>query len=306
MRLRSFALSALVLTVPLSIPVLAQSSRSSAPLTSPEERAALHRGPEWETIAPHLPDPKTGSAAQLETAADVLRARRFPEDALDYYGYAMARGGNVSNLLNKMGVVRLELRQTDLAHEMFQRTVRVQKRNAPAWNNLGVTEYSVKNFRAAISDYKQAAKLDKTSAVYHSNLAMAYFESRDMDSARREFAIALRIDPTIMHGGDNGGITAHIVGSENYGELCIEMARLYARQSRFADAILWLGKSAESGFNVRDAMRADSVLNPLLKNPEVQIMLTNADGLRSGRSVASANAPSLGSAPEPEKPAHFN
>jgi tetratricopeptide (TPR) repeat protein len=274
-------------------------------MTSPEERAALHRGPEWDTIAPHLPDPKLASPAQLETAADVLRARRFPEDALDYYGYAMARGGNVSNLLNKMGVVRLELRQTDLAHEMFQRTVHVQKHNAPAWNNLGVTEYSVKNFRAAISDYKRASKIDKTSAVYHSNLAMAYFESRDMESARREFAIALRIDPAIMHGGDNGGITAHIVGSENYGELCVEMARLYAHQGRFTDAILWLGKSAESGYNVREAMRGDSALYPLLKNPEVQIMLTNADGLRSGRSIAAANAPSLGSAPAPVKPSHI-
>ena len=90
-----------------------------ARLTSDVERAALHNSSDWQLLEPHLPNPQTASAAQLETAGDVLRARRFPEDALDYYGYAMARGGNVSELLNKMGITRLELRQNDLARQMF-------------------------------------------------------------------------------------------------------------------------------------------------------------------------------------------
>ncbi len=82
-------------------------TRHDAPATSADERALLHAGSDWALIAPHLPDPTTSSAAKLESAADVLRARRFPEDALDYYGYAMERGGDVSVLLNKMGIVRL-------------------------------------------------------------------------------------------------------------------------------------------------------------------------------------------------------
>src|SRR5579875_3146474 len=148
MRCRSslpHALSFLIATL-LCAPAIFAQVRGEAPLTSPEERAALHRSSDWEIIAPHLPDPNTATAAQLETAADVLRARRFPEDALDYYGYAMARGGNVSELLNKMGVVRLELRQNEIARQMFLRTVHVQKKNAVAWNNLGATEFAEKNY----------------------------------------------------------------------------------------------------------------------------------------------------------------
>lgn len=306
MRLRPFALSAIFLSLPLStLPLTAQTVHREAPLTSPEERAALHSGPEWDTVAAHLPDPQTATAERLETAADVLRARRFPEDALDYYGYAMSRGGNVSELLNKMGVVRLELRQNDLARAMFQRTVRVQKRNAAAWNNLGVTEYADRNFGRAISAYKKAASIDKKSAVYHSNLGMAYFELRDMNSARKEFSIAVRLDPSIMHGRDGGGgSTAHVLGTQNYGELCFEMGRLYARENKPAEAIEWLSKASESGFDVRGGMRSDSTLSPFLKNPAVMIMLANADGLRARRAVASANAPSLGvAAPaDPPKP----
>src|SRR6195952_1484086 len=112
MRPRAFfpaSLAASLLILPLlSTPVRAH---AQAEAVSAQERAAFHQDPQWEIIAPHLPDPKTASAAQLEMAADVLRARRFPEDALDYYGYAIARGGPVSDLLNKMGIIRLELRQ---------------------------------------------------------------------------------------------------------------------------------------------------------------------------------------------------
>src|SRR5579875_3970850 len=196
------------------------SPQQPAPLTSPDERAALHNSPDWALIQPHLPDPKTASAAQLEMAGDVLRARRFPEDALDYYGYALQRGGDVSELLNKMGIVRLELRQVDLAHAMFLRTVRAHKKDAVAWNNLGVTDYAMQDYRGAIGAYRHAVKLDKGSAVFHSNLGLAYFEKGDAEEARVEFARALQIDPAIMSGGDNGGTTAHVLGAHNYGGMC--------------------------------------------------------------------------------------
>ena len=268
-----------------------------AALTSPEERAALHRSSDWDVIAPHLPEPKTATAAQLETAGDVLRARRFPEDALDYYGYAMARGGNVSELLNKMGVVRLELRQTDLARQMFLRTVKVEKKNSVAWNNLGVTEYSAHNFRAAISDYQRAAKLDKRSAVFHSNLGMAYFESKDMESARTQFAMAIKLDPSILQGErDGSGSTAHVLGTTNYGELSFQMAELYAREKKPAMVRLWLSKAAEAGFNVRGEMKSYAALLPYVHDPEIVQMLANADQLRDKHLAKNGSLPSLGNA----------
>ena len=54
-----------------------------------------HQSPDWAAIEKHLPDPATASAKQLEMQGDILRARRFPEDALDYYGYALRRGANL-------------------------------------------------------------------------------------------------------------------------------------------------------------------------------------------------------------------
>ena len=273
----------LVAMLILAVPAV----RAQAPAVSADERAAFHRDPEWLTIAPHLPNAKTATAAQLELAGDVLRARRYPEDALDYYGYAIARGGNVSLLLNKMGVVRLDLKQNDLAHEMFQRTVRAQKKNAQGWNNLGVTEYSIANYSAAINDYAKAMKLDRKSAVYHSNLGMAYFSKGDAESARVQFTQALALDPHIFEHADGGGSTVHVVGTQNFAGFALEMARVYARRGESAAAVHWIAKATEAGAETKFELASDPVLRPYARDPRVMEMLKSMQQLR-GRSVATA------------------
>jgi len=273
----------------------AVSPQQPAPLTSADERAALHNGPDWALIAPHLPDPKTASAAELELAGDVLRARRFPEDALDYYGYSLQRGGDVSTLLNKMGIVRLELRQIGLAHAMFLRTVRAHKKDAAAWNNLGVTDYAMQDYRAAIDAYRRAVKLNKNSAVFHSNLGLAYFEKGDAEEARTEFARALKIDPSIMSGGDSGGTTAHIVGAHNFPGMCLQMASLFAREHDVDRMLYWLAKGSDAGLDVREAIHEDGALALYAKDPRIALLIANAAELHA-RSVATSKPPSLGTA----------
>jgi tetratricopeptide (TPR) repeat protein len=273
----------------------AVSPQQPAPLTSADERAALHNSPDWALIQPHLPNPRTASAAQLETAGDVLRARRFPEDALDYYGYALQRGGDVSDLLNKMGIVRLELHQTELAHAMFLRTVRAHKKDAIGWNNLGVTDYAMQDYRSAIDAYRHAVKLNKRSAVFHANLGLAYFEKGDAEQARDEFSRALQIDPAIMTPSENGGTTAHVIGSQNYGGMCMEMAKLFAREHDSDRMLFWLGKASDAEVDLRSEMHEDAALAVYAKDSRVTLLIANAAQLKA-RSVATAKPPSLGSA----------
>ncbi len=114
-------------------------------------RETSHQDPQWQNVQAHLPDPMTAPTSQLEMAADVLRARRFPVDALEYYGYALQRGVDQANqvqLLNKMGVTAMELRNAVLARAYFQRALKIQKKSAEAWNNLGAVEYLERHFGA--------------------------------------------------------------------------------------------------------------------------------------------------------------
>src|SRR5277367_2735390 len=97
-------------------------------------RELRHKDPQWQSVLQHLPDPATATEQQLETVGDVLRARRFPEDALDYYNYALRRGGgNEVLLMNKIGVTELDLRHTAAARAYFQRATQVKKKDAVAW-----------------------------------------------------------------------------------------------------------------------------------------------------------------------------
>jgi tetratricopeptide (TPR) repeat protein len=289
--MRLCALSLSFLLASLGGQALLSAQQSETP-SAVDERAALHRSADWELVAPHLPDPATASPAALELEADVLRARRFPEDALDYYQYALARGGDPLTLMKKIGVVRLELQQNTMARAIFLRCTQMAKKDSQAWNNLGAADYTLTAYRSAINEYTHAVKLNKKSAVFHANLGMAYLSASEPESARTEFRTAMRLDPKILEGASSGGVTLHVLQIKDYAKLCFEMARVVAIQGQMALAKIWLQRAGERGMDLRSAVSDDAVLRPLLKDPEFQVLLSNTEVLR--KRVAVANPPSLG------------
>lgn len=252
-------------------------------------RQMEHEDPQWPLIQAHLPDPAAATPERLETAADVLRARRFPENALDYYGYALKRGANEVHILNKIGVTELEIGNHRVAREFFQRVVHLKKKDADGWNNLGAVEYLEGQNGSAISDYKRAIKLNKKSAAYHSNLGTAYFQAKDFERARKEFDVALGLDPGLMeHRGGMGGITMRMLSPEDHARFNYELARLYAERGDEAEMLHYLTKASEGGFDVLEALRRDAVLERYRKDPRVLLLVRNAQALRSGHVLAAS------------------
>ena len=256
-----------------------------------------HSTEEWKLVAAHLPDPLTASPEKLELAGDVLRARRFPEDALTFYKAAVINGGDRGRLLKKEGVVHLELQHGLIARLCFQQAVRLNKKDAEAWNNLGAADFMLGNARSAIGEYKHAVKLRKTSAVYHSNLSLAYFEAQDARSARTELQRAFALDPEILHHNDTGGYNLQVLASAHYAEICYEMARVYAAQGDVEATITWLTKASERGLDVRSAMKGDSLLEPYLRDERVKVMLANNDHMKAKDMASKGRPPSLNSTP---------
>jgi tetratricopeptide (TPR) repeat protein len=259
-------------------------------------RELRHQDPQWAAVKPHLPDPATATAEQLETVGDVLRVRRFPEDAMDYYIYALQRGGNPVVLMNKLGIIQLELRRIATARAYFEKAIKLKQKDPVAWNNLGAVEYMDGRFGTAISDYNRAIKLDKKSATFHSNLATAFFEEKNYKSAREQFKIALRLDPDVAHHDGVSGLTAHMVSPEDHARYCFEMARLYAELGDEAQFLHYLTMASEGGFDVMSELRMDSQLAPYRKDPRVILLVKNAQALRNGRASiedARGNVPPL-------------
>ncbi|MEI9981394.1 MAG: tetratricopeptide repeat protein [Edaphobacter sp.] len=273
-----------LLGLPSSVPAESTTGAQQNPTASESARALRHQDPQWESVRIHLPDPATATAQQLETVGDVLRARRFPEDAIDYYTYALQHGGDEATLMNKIGVTQLDLRHIAAARAYFSHVVKLKKKDAIAWNNLGAVEYIDSRFGIAISDYKNAIKLNKNSAIYHSNLATALFEQKDYKHAREQFKIAVKLDPDVAHHDGTGGLTAHMVSPEDHARYCFEMARLYSELGDETSMIHYLAMASEGGFDIMAAMH-DGEISKYRKDPRVVTLVENAKALRTGGTV---------------------
>lgn len=259
-----------------------------------------HDSAEWADIARHLPDPATTSAERLELTADVLRARRFYPDALTFYNAALDHGADGHVILKKMGIACLEIQQPVLAKMLFARAAKLDKRDAIAWNDMAAADLALGDPRSAVSEYRHAIKLDRANAVFHANLALAYFEVHSPQEARRELDKALRLNPEVLHGTAHGGFSAQVLSSEHYGDMCLQMAHLYARKGDEATLLEWLGKASERGLNLRAAMQGDPVLLPWLNDARVLVFLRNHERLNaSAKAPAPAGVPSLGTASAP-------
>jgi tetratricopeptide (TPR) repeat protein len=256
-----------------------------------EARALDHQNPVWQSVRAHLPDPITATAERLEAAADILRARRFFEDATDYYGFALQRGGEPVHLLNKMGVTELEVRDINQARALFQKAVKINKKNPEAWNNLGVIEYISRRYDRAISYYKRASKLDKTSATYHSNLGTALFDKKEYNRARKEFDIALKLDPEMMQHHSSMGITTRMLSPADHARYCFELARLYLQRGDEKAMMHYLTTASEAGFDILNAMNSDQVFASYRKDPRILMIVKNAQELRSKNSLAEGASP---------------
>jgi tetratricopeptide (TPR) repeat protein len=247
-------------------------------------RARLHESDQWQEIARHLPDPNTASAKILEQQADILRARRFPEDALDFYRYALARGADPAPLTNKLGLTELEMKNFELTRAYFNRAVKLNKKSSEAWNNLGAAEFIAGAPSAAVSDYKRAIKLDKHAAVYHANLATAYFATKNFKGAGKELAAAMKLDPDIFNRKEGaGGLEAHVLSSEDRARFSYEMAKLYAQSGLEDQMIHSLAMASEAGMDLARELRKDAILGKYQTDPRVLILIQNAEAMRTGR-----------------------
>jgi tetratricopeptide (TPR) repeat protein len=289
--------------LPLAIFILsacaaqAQQPASTALGTDPAvDRALRHATIEWQNVAQHLPNPETASPADLQQAADILRARRFLEDALDYYGYALKRGGDEASLDNRMGVTELQMGQSALARVYFRHCVALRKKDAEGWNNLGAVETIDGNPRQAISDYQRAVKINRKNSLFHANLGTAYFAVKDIESARHEFEVAVKLDPAVFDRGGFGGSLVHVLSADDRGQFAFEMARLAAAHGEEESMLNWLAKACEAGMDLRASMVNVKEFEPYAKDVRIAVIIRNTKALHTRELAATEPVPTLAAA----------
>ena len=281
--------------VTLSLLLVVSLSSAQAPLASTPatERALRHATPEWQSIADHLPNPKTASPTELLQAADILRARKLQEDAVEYYNYALDRGGDQAIIWNRIGVTELEENQFASARLCFKRVLAARGKYAEGWNNLGATEMISGNHRDAVRFYQKAIKIEKKNAIFHANLGTAYFTGKDFESARKEYQIAIKLDAEVFNHAGFGGTQIHVLNTEDRGRFAFEMARLAASQHDDEQVFYWLAKSVESGFDIREAMAPVKDFDAYRKDERTLVIIQNARAMRARQLATTGPVPVL-------------
>lgn len=264
------------------------------------QQQPIHSDSELQSIREHMANPTISSAETLELQGDILRARRMPEDAVTYYQYALEHGGQKGPLLNKIGLLEMQLGANSLARLYFERAIKSDRKDAVAWNNIGAMNYLARNYGSAAGDYKRAIKLKKQSAVFHANLGMAYFSEKEFGGGQKQMEIALKLDPQLFLEQSNGGIAARFLSTEDRGQFCFEMAKAYAQLGNIPEMLHQLGVASEAGIDVLQKMEVDNVLFRYRRDARVIELVRVADSLR-GKGTAPPPAAAIAALP-PETP----
>ncbi len=118
------------------------------------------------------------------------------EDALDYFGQAMAMDPNYSEYYNDRGSVYLKLDRLDEAERDYRRAIELSPPYAEVWTNLGQCYRATGRMAEADQAYSRALDLDPVSALALVGRAEARGALGDAEGALADYDHALALEPS--------------------------------------------------------------------------------------------------------------
>jgi len=281
MRLRvcCFALLA-ILCVALSAQTFAANQTSQVQIAAPAARHA------------EAPQPEA-TAAELERKGDQLRADKAFLDALDYLRAAAAKNPSNPKLLNKIGIVQLQMVRYSEARKSFEAAIKIDRSYADAHNNLGVDYYLQESareaakvragsqpnswasgdFGRAIKEYRKAIKLQEDSASFHSNLGTAYFAKKDFAKAVASYSRALELDPDVFEHTSRVGVAAQTSSPGDRAEYFYLLARMYAKSGATDRSLSYLRRAMEDGYKDMNKIFRDENFAAVRNDPRFTALM---------------------------------
>jgi tetratricopeptide (TPR) repeat protein len=250
-------------------------------LVSPLTKAAPSVPPQVENVA-KLPEPPQPGASkeQLIERGDELRAEKVLPSALEYYRAALAKTPNRASVLNRIGIVEMELGQWGRSIREFELAIKADPQYPEAYNNLGVAYYETKKSGKAIAFYKKAIRLRNDEASFYSNLGAAYFARKDFANAVTAYSQALQLDPDVLEHSSRTGIAAQLPSPADRARFDFAMAKLYAKMGETDHSLEHLRRALEEGYKQINEVYKDEEFAGLRKDPRfAQLMAKRPSAL---------------------------
>lgn len=194
-------------------------------------------------------------------------------------------GSNEAIKRNNFGAELLQQGRPEEAITEFQRAVEVDPEYAAAHLNLGYAYDRQGQIEEAVAEYRKAIELEPGNVFAHNNLGVLYNKKGLYDEAIAEFEKALRLDPvnaTVLRNLENAKKNKATVQERekrfaqawkevearpNDLKASYNLARLYALYGEKDQALEWVARALELGFDDFAFLKADPALAGLRGDP---------------------------------------
>jgi len=193
--------------------------------------------------------------------------------------------------LNREGAKLIEQGKMEEALEAFQKAVELDSNDAVARLNLAYTYDRQGRTEEAIVEYQRAIELSPSNLLAYNNLGVLYDKMGQYDEAIGEFQRALEIDPTDANASKNleNAKQNKTVIEEREGQFAelrreieahpdnpmalYKLGRLYAFYDKKDQAMEWINKALDKGYDDLDYIKVDPALEKLRGDPRFEKML---------------------------------
>ena len=220
------------------------------------------------------PSPARATAATAQSNAGV--SRMSPEaqgDLLVMNGNYVAaieayrKGSPSAATWNKIGIAYHHLFALEEARKNYQRALSLNPRYPDALNNLAAVYQGEQKYRKAEKTYKRALKYGPNSAVTYRNLGTAYFSEGKYKDGANAYQKALELNPNSFD-PDQTEIKEERISRRQRVAINYCLAKAYAMTGKNEEALIYLRKALDAGFNNRRLLMEDKEFGQLRTTPQ--------------------------------------
>ena len=210
----------------------------------------------------------------LEERADIFMARKSYEDAVDYYYRALKQVNFKNSLLwNKLGIAYQNQLKYKRSRKAYKKALHLNREYAEAWNNMGTTYFMQKRPKKSLKYYRKAIELIPGNATFHLNLGISYYQMKKYNEAVEQYRAALMIDPNILFRRSNVGTIMQTRGTDV--RFYFYLAKVFASLGRADEAVRYLRRALEDGFNDTKKIEKDPDFQKISKYPAFVELMKN-------------------------------
>jgi tetratricopeptide (TPR) repeat protein len=196
--------------------------------------------------------------------ADMMVVHGRYAEAIDAYRKIKPQ---TAELYNKIGIAYQRMADDQGAIASYGQASHMDHKFAAPYNNLGTVYFHERDNKRAQQLYKKSIKLDAATAPFWSNLGAVYMAEKKYSDGAEAYEKAFLLDPDIFQDIALNGIQQY-ESPQELAKLYLTFAEIYAHAGMKTQALLYLHKALDQGFNDRQQLQQDQQLATLRGTPE--------------------------------------